>query len=66
MSVNGASTIFGFASEQMEALRYNIKRYSNYQPPFEARMVETTSLLCPKNERQWSVNDVCLCIIPHA
>ena len=29
-------------------------------------MVETTSLLRPKNERQWSINDFWLCITANA
>ena len=66
MSVNGASTAFGLASSKMQGLLGDIELSSNYRPPVYAEMVATTSLLIPKNERQWSVNDFWPCILEEA
>jgi len=57
---------FGLASWKMQGLRGDIKLSSNYQPPFYAKMIATTLLLCPKNERQQSVNDFWPCILEKA
>jgi len=65
-SVNGASTTFGLASSKIQELRSDIELSSNCRPPFYAKMVVTISLLCPKNERQWSVNDFWHCILQKA
>jgi len=62
-SVNGASTTFGLASWKIQGLRGNIELSSNCRPPFYAKMVATTSLLYPKNERPRSVNDFWHCIL---
>jgi hypothetical protein len=43
---------FGLASWGMQGLCGDIKLSSNYRPPFYAKIVVTTSLLCPKNECQ--------------
>ena len=66
MSVNGASTAFRLASWQMQGLRGEIELSSNYRLPFYAKMVATTSLVCPKNERQRSVNNFWPCILEKA
>ena len=66
MSVNGASTAFGFASWKMQGVHGDIELSSNYRPPFYPKMVATTSLLCPKNERHQSVNDFWPCILEKA
>jgi len=65
-SVNGASTTFGLASWKIQGLCGNIELSSNCRPPFYAKMVATTSLLCPKNERQRSINDFWHCIMVKA
>jgi len=65
-SVNGVSTTFGLASWKIQGLRGNIELSSNCRPPFYPKMVATTSLLCPKNERQRSVNDFWHCILEKA
>jgi hypothetical protein len=61
-SVNRARTTFGLVSWKFIGLCGKMKPKSHYWLPFLAKTVATTSLLCPKNERQWSVNNVCLCI----
>jgi len=66
MSVKGASTAVGLALWKMQGLHGDIELSSNYGLPFYAKMVATTSLLCPKNERQWSVNDFWPCILEQA
>jgi hypothetical protein len=63
VSINGASTTFGLASWSMQGLRGDIELSLNYWPPFYVIMVATTSLLCPKNERQWRINDFWPCIV---
>jgi len=57
MSVNAASNASSLASWKMQGLHGNIELSLDYRPPFYVKMVEKTSLLCPKNERQWSVNN---------
>jgi hypothetical protein len=66
MSVNGASTTFGHASWKINWLCGDIKPEPHYQPSFLVKIVATTSPLCLKNERQWSVNNFWLCIIANA
>jgi len=66
MSVNGASTTFGHASWKINWLSSEIKPYSYSRPSFLEKIAVTTSLLCPKNERQQSVNDFWLSIIANA
>jgi len=65
-SVKGASTNFGLSSWKIQGLCGNIELSSNCRPPFYAKMVATTSPLCPKNERQRSVNDCWHCILQKA
>jgi len=57
MSVNGASTILGLASSLIKGPCGEIDLYSHYRRPLLAKMLSTPSYLCPKNERQRSVND---------
>jgi len=66
MSVKGVSTTFGLASGKMHGPREDIKLSSNYWPPVYAKIVATPSLPCPKNERQWSVNDFWLCMVENS
>ena len=61
--VNRASTTLGLVSWKMQRLGGNIKLWSNYLPPFYAKMVGTTLLLYPKNEHQQSINDFWPCIL---
>jgi len=61
MSVNRASTTFGLASWKMNELCGDVTPQSRYWPPFKAKPVATTSLLCPKNELRWSINDFWPC-----
>ena len=63
MSVNRASMTFGLVSWKILGLCGDIEPSSDYRLPFWAKTVATTSHLCPKNERQWSVNDLWLCIM---
>jgi len=65
-SVNRASTTFGLASWKIQGLRGDIELLLNCRPPFYAKMIATTSPLCPKNERQRSVNDFWHCILEKA
>ena len=57
MSVNGASTILGLASSLIKGPCSEIDLYSHYWRPLLAKMLSTPSYLCPKNERQRSVNE---------
>jgi hypothetical protein len=66
ITVNEASTTFGLASSKIQGLHGDINPWSNYWPPLYAKMFATTSLLCPKNERQRSVNDFRPCILENA
>jgi len=66
MSVNGASKAFRLASWKMHGLRGDIELSSNYRPPFYTKMVATTLLLCPENERQRSINNFWPCILEKA
>jgi hypothetical protein len=66
MSVNGGSTSFGHASWKINWLSGNIKPISYYRPSFLVKIVATTSLLCPNNEHQQTVNDFWLCITANA
>jgi len=66
MSVNRASTAFGLALWKMQGLRGDIELSSNYRLPFYAKVVATTLLLCPKNERHRSINDFGPCIMQKA
>ena len=63
MSVNGASTTFCLASRTIRGQCGDSKTQSKYQPSFLAKMLLTTSSLCPKNVRQRSVNDFWPCIM---
>jgi len=63
---NGTSTTFGRASWKIQGLRADIQLSLNCRPPFYAKMVATISLLCPKNELQWSINDFWHCIMEMA
>lgn len=57
MNINWASMNVGLASWIMWGLCGDINQLSNYQPPFEAKMLPTTSLLYPKSERHRSMKD---------
>ena len=57
MSVKRASMTFDLASWKMHGLCGNVTLSSRNRPPFWAKTLATTSLLCPQNERQRSVND---------
>jgi hypothetical protein len=57
ISVNRASTTLGLVSWNIPALCGDNRPQSDCWVPFWAKTVATTSLLCPKNERQWSVNN---------
>jgi len=63
MTVNGVSMTHGLACWKIQGLCGNINPYSNYWPPFKAKMVATKLLLCPTYERQRSVNDLKPCIL---
>jgi len=63
MSVNRASTIFGHAPWKFRGLCGDVMPKSCYWPPFWAEPLTITSLLCPKNERLWSVNEFGPCIM---
>jgi len=63
MSVNRASTIVGLAFGIIQGLRENIYLHCMYRPPFNAKMLERTSRLSPKIERQQSINDFWSCIL---
>jgi len=63
LSVNRASTIFSLAFGIIQGLRNDIYRHCIYRPPFDAKMLERTSRLSPKIERQRSVNDFWSCIM---
>jgi len=65
MIVNRASATFGLASWNMQGLCSDINPYSNYRPPFLAKMFSTTSPLRSENQRQRSVNVVRPCIMEH-
>jgi hypothetical protein len=65
-NVNGGSTTFGLVSWKIQGLRGDIELSSNFRPPFYAKMVATTSPLCPKNEHQRSVNNFWHCILEKA
>ena len=66
MSVNGTSTTFLLASWKIQGLRGDIELSSNYRPPFYAKMLATTSPLCPNNECRRSINNFCPCILEKA
>jgi len=66
MSFTGESTTFGLALWKIQGLCGGIEQSLNYQPAFYAKMVVTTLLLCPKHERQWSINDFSPCILEKA
>jgi len=57
MSVNRASTTFGLSSQNLLGLCGDVTPQSRYRPPFWAQTLAPTLLLCPKNERQRSIND---------
>ena len=63
ISVNGASTILCRASWNITGLRDYFDPELNYWPAFWAKILSTISSLCPKNERQCSVNDFMPCIL---
>jgi len=65
MSVNWGSTTSGLGPSKMQGLCGDIKPLSNYRPPFSAKMVATTSSLCPRNEHQQSVNNFRRCILEY-
>jgi len=54
--VNGASTILDHTSEKVQGLCGHVNPWSNYRPPFLAKMLKGTSVLCPENECQHTVN----------
>jgi len=63
LSSNGASTIFGLASETIQRLCGDINPRSNNWPFFYAKPLATTLAPCPKvsingksTEHQWSIN----------
>jgi hypothetical protein len=63
MSVNGASTIFSFAS-RLSYVPIGVKRpFLRYWQPLLAKTTVTCSLRHPENESQRSVNDFQLCIL---
>jgi hypothetical protein len=63
MSVNGMSTIFGFASLVIRVVSGCGLTYLAYWPPLSYKEVATCSLPHPENEHQQSVNDFWFCII---
>jgi len=58
ISLNGVSTTFRHASSKIRGQCGNINTESNYRPCFWANILLTTSLLCPKNKHQRSVNNL--------
>jgi len=61
-SVNGASTIFSFASWAIYIPIDCRHPFIRYRKPLLAKTRATYSLLHPDNERQWSVNSFSCCI----
>jgi len=63
MSVNGAPTIFGHAFHTIQWLWNIVIPYSSYWLPLWGKMQFTISLPPPKNDCQWSINDIGCCIL---
>jgi hypothetical protein len=66
MNVNGAATTFGLGLHKMPGLCSNVNPELNYQPPFSAKFVVTTSQLYSQNLCQWSINNFSLSIQENA
>jgi len=63
MSVNGASTMFGHASSEITPPISGSQSQRNFWPPLLAKQIEISSLPHNENERQWSLNDYCSCVL---
>lgn len=57
---------FAHACGKLQWLSEDINPESYYQLSFWAKIIGRTSLLCPKKERQLSVNNFSLCITQNA
>jgi hypothetical protein len=62
MSIHRGSITFGLAGWKVQEQCGDIEPVSIYQRPFWAECVVTTMQVCPKYERQRSVNDIWLYI----
>jgi hypothetical protein len=60
MIIHSLLTTFGIAALKVQRLYGNINPYSNYRPPFWAKLVATSSLVFPENEHQGRVKNCCL------